>query len=242
MPREARIVIPHLPHHVIQRGNRNQKVFFSAQDKKIYLDLLAHYCRRESVEIWCYCLMDNHVHLIAVPSKPDSLSRAIGQTHKKYTWEINSRNKWKGFLWQGRFLSYPMDEKYLYLCVRYIERNPVRAGIVDRAEDYPWSSARAHILGYGDKLLSPFYLINEIKNWRAYLAGSEKEEEIDIFKKNEISCRPLGSEEFIQKIEAKIGRKISLRPKGRPKKEENGAARKPSREGNDYDYDQERLI
>lgn len=219
MPREARIVIPELPHHIIQRGNRNQKVFFTSLDKKNYLDILAYYCRKEKVEIWCYCLMDNHVHLVAVPHTAVSLARAIGATHKKYTWMINSRNEWRGFLWQGRFLSYPMDEKYLYKCVKYIERNPVRAALVARAEDYPWSSARAHVYGCPDKLLSPFYLIEEIKDWRAYLADEEPKEDINLFQKNEISCQPLGSDNFLKKIESITGKTILKRPKGRPKRE-----------------------
>lgn len=198
MPREARIVIPQLSHHVIQRGNRNQKVFFTSLDKDIYIDILAHYCQKEKVEIWCYCLMDNHVHLIAAPHHAPSLSRAIGETHKKYTWIINSRNEWKGFLWQGRFLSYPIDDNYLYKWVRYIERNPVRAALVPRAEDYPWSSARSHVFGYTDKLLSPFYLIKQIKDWGAYLADEEPPEDINLFKKNEVSCPPLESENFLK--------------------------------------------
>ncbi len=221
MPREARIVIPELPHHIIQRGNRNQRVFFTSLDKKYYLDILTYYCQKERVEIWCYCLMDNHVHLIAVPPTTSSLARAIGGTHKKYTWLINSRNEWKGFLWQGRFLSYPMDEKYLYKCVRYIERNPVRAGIVDRAEDYPWSSARAHVFGYADKLLSPFYLLKEIEDWRAYLADEDSQEDLNLFEQNEISCQPLGSENFLKRLEIITGRKILRRPKGRPKGNED---------------------
>lgn len=220
MARDARIVIPELPHHVIQRGNRNQRVFFTSLDKNIYLDILAYYCQKEKVEIWCYCLMDNHVHLIAVPHNRPSLARAIGDTHKKYTWIINSRNEWKGFLWQGRFLSYPMDEKYLYKCVKYIERNPVWAGLVARAEDYPWSSARAHVFGHADKLLTPFYLIKEIEDWGTYLADEEPQEDINLFKKNEISCRPLGRESFLKKIEAITGKTILKRPRGRPKKDE----------------------
>lgn len=217
MGRIARVVIPGSPHHVIQRGNRRQVVFFSEHDKRRYLKLLNHHCRSEGVEVWCYCLMDNHVHLIAVPRKSECLAKAIGETHKKYTWMINIRKNWKGHLWQGRFLSYPMDERHLYLAVRYIERNPVRAGIVKKAEDYPWSSARAHVFREPDKMLTKFYLYSEIKDWRTYLQEKEKDEDLDTFRKHERTGRPLGDEDFIIKIEKITGRTLKKKRAGRPK-------------------------
>lgn len=219
MPRAARIIVPDIPHHIIQRGNRNQRVFFCDEDKQLYLKILGFYCRKERVKIWCYCLMDNHVHLIAVPESNGNLRRAIGETHKKYTWMINAKNNWKGYLWQGRFISYPLDEAHLYSCVRYIERNPVRAGIVDVAENYPWSSARAHIYGIKDEVLSPLPLSLQVKDWRSYLRSSESEEEIMAFRENARSGKPLGSDEFICKLELMLGRKIRRRPPGRPKKQ-----------------------
>ncbi|MCR4397210.1 MAG: transposase, partial [Candidatus Saccharicenans sp.] len=178
MPRKARIVFPNAPHHIIQRGNRNQPVFFIEDDKKTYLELLSHYSSRERVKIWCYCLMDNHVHLIAVPEDMLGLRRAIAETHKKYTLMINARNKWRGHLWQGRFISYPMDETYLYRCMRYIERNPVRAGLVSRPEDYQWSSARAHLFGTDDIILSPLPLAYRLEDWQSYLAETECEHDL----------------------------------------------------------------
>ena len=221
MGRIARIVIPNCPHHIIQRGNRRQPVFFSKDDKNLYLQILNYHCRQESVEIWCYCLMDNHVHLIAVPRKTEGLPRAIGEIHRKYTYMINIRHNWKGYLWQGRFLSYPMDEKHLYLAVRYIERNPVRAGIVRKAEDYPWSSAKAHIRRKPDKVLTEFYLSSVIKDWRSYLQEEEREEDIDLLRKHERSGQPLGSNGFITKIEQLTGRKLRKKKPGRPKKRKN---------------------
>ncbi len=218
MPRIARLIVPDFPHHVIQRGNRNQRVFFSDEDKQVYLRILGYYCQKERVGIWCYCLMDNHVHLIAVPTNENGLARAIGETHKKYTWMVNARNNWKGFLWQGRFLSYPMDEKYLYACVRYIERNPVRAGLVATAEDYPWSSAKAHVYGYEDKLLSSFFLTQEIKDWRAYLAAPDSESELAILRENEKAGRPLGDDIFIMKLERITGKILRRNSRGRPRK------------------------
>src|SRR6266550_2593947 len=140
MTRLARAIVPGLPHHVTQRGNRRQPTFFSSEDYLLYMALMAESCRRYRVDIWAYCLMPNHVHLIAVPSTSDSLRRAIGEAHRRYTLEINGLREWRGYLWQGRFSSFVMDDRYTIAAARYIELNPVRAQLVLRAEDYPWSS------------------------------------------------------------------------------------------------------
>ena len=113
MARIARIVVPKMPHHITQRGNRRQKAFFNEGDYREYIALMSASCNLHGVEIWAYCLMCNHVHLIAVPEKPESLRHAIGEAHRRYTRAINFRNKWRGHLWQERFASFPMDEKYL---------------------------------------------------------------------------------------------------------------------------------
>ncbi|MDI6849941.1 MAG: transposase [Candidatus Saccharicenans sp.] len=211
MPRTRRIIFPNAPHHIIQRGNRNQKVFFTEDDKQLYLEILNHKSRLERVKIWCYCLMDNHVHIIAVPEDGASLRRAISETHKKYSLIINIRNNWKGHLWQGRFISYPMDETYLYRCMRYIERNPVRAGLVKRAEDYKWSSARAHIMGNKDLVLSPLPLAYKVQDWQSYLSETECEHDLRTFQENNSNGKPLGSEPFLRRIETELGIKILAR-------------------------------
>jgi putative transposase len=162
--------------------------------------------------------MDNHVHLIAVPSSVQSLTKSMSETHRKYTIMINTRENWTGHLWQGRFLSYPMDERHLYLAVRYIERNPVRAGVVKIAEHYTWSSAKAHVENTPDFILSEFYLMSQIKNWRSYLKKEETSEEIELFKSHEKTGRPLGSKVFIAQLETITGRKLRKRRGGRPRK------------------------
>lgn len=217
MGRIARIVVLGIPHHIIQRGNRNQKVFFTDKDRNLYLDILRFNAFKFNLKIWCYCLMDNHIHLIAVPERPDSLARAMAETHRKYTYMINIRNNWKGFLFQGRYGSFPMDEAYLYCCVRYVERNPVRAGLVKLAEQYRWSSARAHVFGFNDPLLSPMPLRSQIKDWSIFLRGEEKEEDLEQLRKNQLTGRPLGNEDFIEYLERLTGRIIRKRRAGRPK-------------------------
>jgi len=155
--------------------------------------------------------MDNHVHLIVVPEDVESLRRAIGEAHKKYTYMINTRNKWKGHLWQGRFISYPMDETYLYRCMRYIERNPVRAGLVSCPEEFRWSSARAHVLNIEDKVLSPIPLAYRVEDWKRYLEESECEHDLKTFRQSNRSGLPLGNETFIKRLEAELGISLSRR-------------------------------
>lgn len=183
MPRAARLVVPNIPHHIIQRGNRCQPVFFSDDDRTLYLRLLAKWGGISGLSLWAYCLMDNHVHLVGTPANMRSLAVALGETHKAYTKAINEREGWRGFLWQGRFKSFPMDDPYLYRAIRYVELNPVRAKIVEDPADYPWSSARAHVLGEGDPLLAPNPLKMNGKEWAAFLGEGLAQSETDLFKR-----------------------------------------------------------
>lgn len=191
MPRGPRNVIPEFPHHVIQRGNRRQPVFFYDQDREKYLELLAKHGKRKKLEFWAYCLMNNHVHMIVVPSDEKGLAAGLGEAHKEYTRLINAREEWKGYLWQGRFLSYPMDEAYLCAAVRYVELNPVRAGIVEKAADYRWSSARAHISGEKDILISNNDFMKDFGNWEGYLGQGDSEIEKKLFKMHLFNGKPL---------------------------------------------------
>ncbi len=217
MPRIARVVIPGVAHHITQRGNRRQTTFFSDDDYRLYLKLLARYAKKHRLDIWGYCLMGNHVHQISVPAKKESLASAIGSTHRDYTHAINIREGWKGYLWQGRFWSFPLDEARLYKGMRYVERNPVRARIVKRAEDYPWSSARAHVSGSPDSLLSPCPLQKVIKDWSAYLAEGDSEEDLEEIRKHERTGRPLGDKKFIETLERLTSRALLPRKPGRKK-------------------------
>ena len=167
MARIARVVAAGVPHHVVQRGNRRQPVFFSVADYKAYLRLLADWCERAKVEIWAYCLMPNHVHLVAVPENEHSLARAVGETHRRYTVRVNQREDWRGYLWQGRFSSFPLDEQYLHVAVRYVELNPVRAKLAREPWEYPWSSAKAHIRGKDDLLVRVKPMLDRVTNCRA---------------------------------------------------------------------------
>src|SRR5512136_131394 len=164
MARIARVVVAGVPHHVVQRGNRRQPVFFSTADYKAYLRLMATWCQRERVEVWAYCLMSNHVHLVAVPDSERGLARAIGEAHRRYTVRVDQRENWRGYLWQGRFSSYPLDEQYLLAAVRYVELNPVRARLVELPWQYPWSSAAAHVRGRDDVLVKVRPMLGRVEN------------------------------------------------------------------------------
>jgi putative transposase len=153
MPRLARVVVSDVPHHVTQRGNRRQPTFFCDEDYEAYLDLMAEWTRRHGVEVWAYCLMPNHVHLVATPPSEAALAHAIGEARRRYTRRVNFRQGWRGHLWQGRFASFPMDEEHLYRAVRYVALNPVRARLVRLPWRYRWSSAAAHLAGQDDRLV-----------------------------------------------------------------------------------------
>lgn len=201
MARIARVVIPGIPHHITQRGNRRLETFFSESDYREYLYLMAEWCNRCKVQVWAYCLMPNHVHLIAVPESEDGLYRAIGEAHRRYTRYINFQKEWKGHLWQGRFASFPMDETYLLATARYIELNPVKAGMVKRPEEYRWSSARAHLQGEDDILVKAAPLLAILGNWQELLASDLTEQEYEKLRRHERSGRPLGDDNFLSRLE-----------------------------------------
>ena len=218
MARLARLVIPGLPHHVTQRGNRRQQTFFNDGDYAAYLELMSEWCREEGVEIWAHCLMPNHVHLIAVPKAEDGLRRVIGEAHRRYTRRINFREKWRGFLWQGRFASFIMDEPHLLAAARYVELNPVRAKLANSAEEWPWSSARAHLLGRDDRLTKVAPLLAMVADWRGFLDSAIREEELTNLREHGRTGRPLGSATFIERLEARVGRVLKPQKGGRPPK------------------------
>lgn len=215
MARLARVVVPGAPHHVTQRGNRRQQTFFGDADYALYRDLVADSCAAAKVECWAYCLMPNHVHLTLVPSTPDGLHRALGQAHRRYTREVNRRHGWTGYLWQGRFASAPMDEPHLIAAARYIALNPVRAGMVETAGAWPWSSAPAHLAGRDDALVTVGPLLSRIADFAAFLSIDADPEAERRLRKTETTGRPLGAEGWVKRLEADSGRALAPRKRGR---------------------------
>ncbi len=217
MPRVSRIVVPDLPHHVTHRGNQRQPIFFESEDRDRYLSWLSEYCERQGAEIWAYCLMGNHIHLIVLPRREDSLARTIGLTHQRFAQWQNRRHGGSGHLWSNRFYSSVLDEPYLWAAVRYVETNPVRAGLVDRAEDYPWSSAIAHGGGRHDPHLAPFRPFpGPIPDWCEWLANGQDQSRVGTVRDNTTSGWPSGSPDFVKHLEERLGRALERPKMGRP--------------------------
>lgn len=214
MARIARVVAPGLPHHITQRGNRRQQTFFSEEDYRAYLDLLAKWCNWHKVAIWAYCLMPNHVHMIAVPQNGDGLRLAIGETHRRYTRRVNFREGWRGHLWQGRFASYPMDEPHLLAAARYIELNPVSSKLCEQPEDYPWSSAAFHVKGKVDPLVKDSPLVKMVPDWKGFLAEDPDGAATTALKQAERTGRPLGSDKFLAMLQQTLGRNLERKKPG----------------------------
>ncbi|MCK5195208.1 MAG: transposase [Desulfobulbaceae bacterium] len=217
MARVARVVVPGYPHHVTQRGVRSLPVFFEDNDRIEYLRLLKKQTERFGVQILSYCLMTNHIHLIAVPESETCLAKAIGEAHRLYTRTINERLGVKGYLFQGRFFSCPLDENHLLSALRYVERNPVRAKMAKLPWDYRWSSARYHVgLTKNDGLVKPSKLFVEINDWYAFLLTEE--EDLNQLREKTRTGRPLGNNSFYNAVEKLTGRDLRLKQKGRPKR------------------------
>ena len=223
MARLPRIVLPGIPHHVTQRGNRRERVFFEDGDYELYLDLLADAAARARVAIWAYCLMPNHVHVIAVPSDEDGLRRTFRFVHRHYTGYINARMRVTGHLWQGRFSSVAMDDAHLVCALRYVALNPVRARLTERAEDWPWSSARAHIAGKSDAFVDIAPALERVGDFAAFL-GEPFDEALSYaaLRKAESVGRPVGSKEWLADMEARTGLTLAPGKRGPKPKEIKG--------------------
>ncbi|MEQ1709679.1 MAG: transposase [Terricaulis sp.] len=213
----SRIVAPSVPHHVTQRGNRRQPTFFRDGDYLRYLQLAAEWCAKAQVECWGYCLMPNHVHLILTPRTESGLRAALAPLHWRYTYEVNKRERWTGYLWQGRFASYPMDDCYFVQASRYVGLNPVRAGLVARAEDWPWSSVRAHLAERDDALVRTAPLAAYVRaDMPRFFEADVGAEALRKLRRASTTGRPLGGAEWLKALEDSAGRRLGEPKRGRP--------------------------
>ena len=210
MARLARLVVPGLPHHMTQRGNGRARTFFEDDDYRLYRDLLAENCQAAEVEVWAWCLMPNHVHLILVPADADAVRRALAATHRCYAGILQARRKRSGHFWQGRFGSVVMDEEHLAAAVRYVSLNPVRARLVARPQDWRWSSVRAHLSGRDDGLTTLAPVSERFAPFRAFLEEPPDGDAVERLRAAESIGRPLGSKAFVARLEKRSGR--TLRP------------------------------
>jgi putative transposase len=220
MPRIARVVIPGIPHHVTQRGNRREDIFREDGDHQQYLQLLLEYSVKHGLKTMAYCLMTNHVHLICIPERIDTLKSVFRPLDLRYTQHFNWTQHISGRLWQGRPYSCALDDEHLWAAIRYVERNPVRARMVRKAEHYAWSSAASHCGLRNDPLLSPLPARFPVatKDWSAWLSEKEDERMLAMIRLRTRTGRPAGSKRFVAALETQLGRRLQPKSIGRPKK------------------------
>jgi putative transposase len=221
MPRIARAVAASFPHHVIQRGNNKEAVFIEKEDREKYLKLLKKYSDKWNSLILAYCLMTNHIHLLVKPQENESLYKMMQGVTLCYTQFVNRCYERTGRLWESRYHSCVVDkDTYLWAVARYIETNPVRAGMVKKAEDYDYSSARSHVIGGNNDVINEdLFEEAQRKDYRAFISSIVSETEIKAIQYHTKTGRPLGSEQFVKKMERKMGRAFSLNKPGRPRQQ-----------------------
>ena len=220
MARLPRVVIADVAHHVTQRGNARQVIFGEDVDRLVYLELLREHCQLYPVSLLGYCLMSNHVHLLAVPHTPEALAQSLKQAHGRYASYWNARRSSSGHVWQGRFYSCPLDESHLWKALRYVELNPVRARMVTAPELWKWSSAAAHRnLTAPDPVLEMERWRNRwtVSEWREFLAVADTPDDLNALRQFTHTGRPLGSAEFVAALEERTRRTLTPRKAGRPK-------------------------
>lgn len=221
MARQARIVVEGMPHHVMQRGNYGQEVFFDDEDYEIYLQWVEEYSDKYCLKVLGYCLLPNHVHFIVIPEKKLAMSRVFNIVNMKYAQHINKKMQERGHLWQGRYYSCVMDETYLGVALKYIEENPVRLGLVDDPWDWRFSSCSAHV----GRVKSEISILSTDETvqlgepaWMRYLTRPARTSLAEKVVKHTVLGRPLGSDKFIESLEKKLKKKLKVAPRGRPKK------------------------
>jgi putative transposase len=226
MARFARVVVPGLSYHVTHRGNRRADIFLSDEDRLLYLKLMRDYAVRAGLEFRAWCLMSSHVHFVVVAEREDSLSRGIGLAHRRFAAWLNARHGWLGHLWANRFFSTPLDETHLWRAVRYVERNPVRAGLVARAEEWPWSSARSRVEGSPDPLLAPGWPEPQrLAGWSEWLAEPDDGELVERLRRCTQTGRPCGFPDFVTALESALNRALAPRKRGpKPRPRSNATA------------------
>jgi putative transposase len=221
MARLPRVVVVDLPHHVTQRGNARQVIFASATDRLAYLELLRQHCELYCLSLLGYCLMSNHVHLIVVPRTAQSLAQTLKHTHGRYAAYWNARQSSSGHVWQGRFYSCPLDHAHLWTALRYVELNPVRAGMVDEAWQWRWSSAAAHCGAAIPETWLQLELWQKrwtVAEWIGYLAAGESPAELAALRQFTHTGRPLGTAAFVAQLEQSTLRRLAPRKRGRRQK------------------------
>lgn len=225
MARLPRFFVEGQPHHVIQRGNNRASVFAFEDDYAFFLNCLGEAATRHGASIHAYVLMTNHVHLLVTPTTRQSLPETMQSVGRLYVQRFNRARKRTGTLWEGRYRGTLVDsERYFLTCMRYIELNPVRAGLVARPEDYRWSSYQANALGSSNALVLPHQTYRELGDskdaresaYRQLFRQKLSEADIDTIRQSTNAAWALGTERFRARVEAAGGRRAAPLPIGRP--------------------------
>jgi putative transposase len=221
MPRDARVVIAGRGHHVVQRGNNHEDVFFVDADREVYLEYLRDAGERFGLKVEGYCLMTNHVHLVVTPQQETSLAGALKRANQLYAQYVNHLHGRSGHLWQDRFFSCPLDLAHFWRALAYVERNPVRAHLCRKAWRWRWSSAAAHCGGEDPSGLldmASWKHDMDVTQWRQDLERFEDDRWVTSLRLSTSRGRPLGSDAFVAKLETLLGRRLRPLPRGRPYK------------------------
>jgi putative transposase len=221
MSRFPRVVVVGVPHHVTQRGNARQVILANDSDRATYLALLRQYSHLNGLALLGYCLMSNHVHLIVVPNRSAALAQSLKHAHGRYAAYWNARQFSTGHVWQGRFYSCPLEEAHLWVALRYVELNPVRAGMVESAAQWRWSSAATHCgAGVADAMLEMerWSCRWTAAEWGQYLEQGESVADVSALRRATHTGRPLGTSEFVANLERLTARRLAPQSGGRPKK------------------------
>lgn len=225
MPRRARLSIPGIPWHITQRGNNRAVCFYAEEDYQFYLHFLEEFSVKFGCSIHAYVLMTNHVHLLLTPQRSDSASLLMKHLGQRYVQYINRTYRRSGTLWEGRFRScLTQTEDYVLACYRYIELNPVRAGMVMKPQDYRWSSYHANALGKGRRLITPHEEYSRLglddaarrDAYRALFKSHLDEEVVDQIRSATNGNFALGGERFQKEVETMLGRRARRGQAGRP--------------------------
>jgi putative transposase len=222
MPRIARVVAPGYPHHITQRGTNRTGIFLEDNDRTLFLLTLNQWSQRTGIRVWAYCLMDNHFHLLLEPLNAEGLGRCLHGTTFQYAQYFNRKYNRTGRLWENRYFSCPVDkDEYLWSVVRYIERNPIRAKMTTRVEDWKWSSACSHINGIPDRTINLFDWLDrsERSGYTSFVSEDGKDDHI---RKATSTGRPLGSSIFLETLERQLGRSLKPNKRGRPPANKKG--------------------
>ena len=215
MARIARIILPNQVYLVTHRAGPRGKLFFSDDDRRQYLEWLRLYADEYKMEVWAYCLLKDQVQLLVVGRRKDSLAQAIGRTHMRYSRRVNSSRGWEGSLWADRFSSTLVQDTLVTQAARFVETSPVHDKIEKKAEKFPWSSARAHALGKKDPVLEPSRpLPGRIRNWAVWLKDELNPDVEAKLLRNMTTGRPTGADEWLAKLEKKLGIPLVLRKRG----------------------------